>query len=109
MIDGVRPYAEKLVSADFMRRHDKSRAFESAELWAYSKSEYLRLMEAVRSAALKLLRELSDEDLSAAGPEFMRSYAPTVGSVFTSIGGHEFMHAGQIAVIRRKLNKPVVI
>ena len=66
-------------------------------------------MELVRFATLNLLRELSDEDLAAAGPEFTRKYAPTVGSVFSSISGHELMHAGQIAVIRRKLGKPVVI
>jgi hypothetical protein len=109
MIEGIRPQAQKLVSADFARRHDKSRAFEPAELWAVSKSEYLSLMELVRSATLNLLEELSEEELSAAGPEFTRKYALTVGSVFTSISGHELMHAGQIAVIRRKLGKPVVI
>lgn len=109
MIEGIRPHAEKLVSGDFASRHDKSRAFEPAELWAVSKSEYLRRMELVRSATLSLLRELSEDDLSAAGPGFMRSYAPTVGSVFTSVGSHELMHAGQIAVIRKKLGKPVVI
>ncbi len=109
MIEGIRPQAQQLVARDFARRHDKSRAFESADLWEVSKSEYLTLMELVRSATLNLLRELSEDELSAAGPEFMRKYAPTVGSVFTSIGSHELMHAGQIAVIRRKLGKPVVI
>lgn len=109
MIGGVRPQAERLVSAEFVERHDKSRAFEPVELWAYSKGEYLRLMEVVRSASLSVLRELSEEELSAPGPEFMRSYAPTVSSVFNSIGAHELMHAGQIAVIRRRLDKPVVI
>lgn len=109
MIGGIRPQAQTLLSGDFARRHDKSRAFEPAEQWAVSKSEYLRLMELVRSATLSLLRELSEEDLSAAGPEFTRKYAPMVGSVFASIGSHELMHAGQIAVIRRKLGKPVVI
>jgi hypothetical protein len=109
MIGGIRPQAQKLVSDDFTRRHDKSRAFEPSELWVVPKGEYLRLMELVRFATLNLLRELSDEDLAAAGPEFTRKYAPTVGSVFSSISGHELMHAGQIAVIRRKLGKPVVI
>ncbi len=109
MIDGARPFAHKPIAADFMRRHDKSRAFEPADSWAGSKSEYLGLLEVVRSATLNLLRELSEEELSAAGPEFTRSYAPTVGSVFSSIGAHELMHAGQIAVIRRKLDKAVVI
>lgn len=109
MIEGVRPRAEKLVAPDFAQRHDKSRAFEPAEGWATSKHEYIKLMQDVRAATLSLLRELSDQDLAGPGPEFMRSYAPTVSSVFTSIGGHELMHAGQIAVIRRKLGKPVVI
>jgi hypothetical protein len=66
-------------------------------------------MEVVRRATLNLLQALSEEEIFAPGPEFTRGYAPTVSAVFNAIGAHELMHAGQIAVIRRKLQKVVVI
>jgi hypothetical protein len=71
--------------------------------------EYLTLMASVREATRSLLPQFTAEQLDAPGPEAMRSYAPTIGSVFLMIGSHEIMHSGQIAVVRRKLGKAVVI
>ena len=58
---------------------------------------------------LEALASFSADALSAPAPEAMRSYAPHVGSIFSMVAGHELMHTGQIAVIRRFLGKPVVI
>ena len=49
---------------------------------------------------------MSDADFDQPGPEPMRAYCPTVGSVFTLQGTHWMMHAGQWAIVRRKLGKP---
>jgi hypothetical protein len=74
-----------------------------------SKSTYEALMRSLRAATVATLEGCGEEQLSLAGPEAMRGYAPTVGSVLCMIGTHELMHSGQIAVLRRKLGKPVVI
>jgi uncharacterized damage-inducible protein DinB len=71
-----------------------------------SKAELLRVFEQQRAAALKVLERQSDADLAQPSPESMRSYAPTVGHVFTLHGSHWLMHAGQWAVIRRQLGRP---
>ena len=55
------------------------------------------------------LAALPDEKLDAPGPERMRPNFPTVGDLFTLIATHPLMHAGQFAVVRRQLGKPVVI
>lgn len=109
MIKGIQPQIPELVTPDFSEMHDKANAFLPGPQRFAPKSEYVRLMGVVRSTTIGVLESFPEETLSKPGPEFMRSYAPTVGSVFTSIGSHELMHAGQIAVIRRKLGKPVVI
>jgi uncharacterized damage-inducible protein DinB len=39
----------------------------------------------------------------------MKDFAPTHGAVLSLIANHPMMHAGQIATLRRRLGKPVVI
>jgi hypothetical protein len=63
----------------------------------------------VRAATLSALDAASDVDFDKPGPESMRDYAPTLGSVFVMIGTHEIMHAGQYVPVRRKLGKPIVM
>jgi hypothetical protein len=74
-----------------------------------SKAQYIELRTAQRERTLMLVRDISDSELALPGPEKMRSYAPTKGTVLLAIGTHEMMHAGQMAVVRRLLSKPVVI
>lgn len=74
-----------------------------------SKDEYLGLMTQMHDAACAAIETMSESDLDAPGPENLRNFFPTVGSILFMAGGHELMHAGQIAAIRRKLGKPVVI
>jgi hypothetical protein len=109
MIDGVRAAAAPELPEGFAQRHSKEAGSDDRAEHFLSKAEYLRLMTQVREVTLSLLGEYSAEQLDAPGPEALRSYAPTIGSVFLMIGSHEIMHSGQIAVVRRSLNKPVVI
>ena len=55
------------------------------------------------AAALAALATLSDDELDRESPEAMRGYAPTVGAVFTLLGSHWLMHAGQWIPVRREL------
>lgn len=109
MLRGVSPGSHMPISEECISRHEKARASSDSPSDFYTKSEYLALMNEQREVTLRVLDGLLMEALSQPAPEFVRSYAPYVGSVFLAIGSHELMHAGQIAVTRRKLLKPVVI
>ena len=68
-----------------------------------------RSMPARNRMRMSLDRKVDEAGLDEPSPEKMRSFFPTVGSVLMMAGSHEMMHTGQIAAIRRKLGKPVVI
>lgn len=72
----------------------------------HTKDVYLKAAADQRTAALKVLDALTDADLDKEAPEAVRSYAPKVVDLFNLHGVHWLMHAGQWAVIRRKLGKP---
>ncbi|MCG3127574.1 MAG: hypothetical protein CHACPFDD_02439 [Phycisphaerae bacterium] len=75
----------------------------------HRKSDYLALLEAARTATCAAIDATPDADFAKPAPPEMRSYAPTVGDIFTLIGMHDTMHAGQWVALRRKLGKPVLI
>lgn len=109
MVRAIRPACACELPADFVAKHDKAAAVKSQLSDFCPKEVYLSLMEKVRDATFAALEEVPHDELSKPGPESMRSYAPTIGSVFLAIANHEMMHSGQIAVLRRVLGKPVVI
>ncbi len=71
----------------------------------HKKDEYLKLMGQQREAALKKLASLSEADLDQPGPEPFRDYIPKIADLFSIQGSHLLMHAGQWAVVRRKLGR----
>jgi hypothetical protein len=75
----------------------------------YTKDRYVDLRTRLRAKTLELIDSIPLNELDAPGPEKMRAYAPTKGAVLLAIGTHEMMHSGQWAVVRRYLNKPVVV
>ncbi|MBS0262033.1 MAG: hypothetical protein JSS02_08745, partial [Planctomycetes bacterium] len=56
--------------------------------------------------ALKKRSSLSAADLDKAPPEKFSSWLKSVGELISMQGSHWMMHAGQWAVVRRKLGKP---
>ena len=93
----------------FVEAHDKSTIDCNDAGRFRTKDEYLALMDQMHEAAIAAIDKTTEAELDASTPEKLRSFFPTVGSVLMMMGGHEMMHAGQIAAIRRKLGKPVVI
>lgn len=73
-----------------------------------SKAELIEQFKKVRAASVEWVKSLKPEDLDKPGPEMIRSFAPTVGSVVLLLNGHAMMHMGQMQVIRRKLGKKVL-
>ncbi len=72
-------------------------------------SELMELNRAQRKVIIELLSGLGDDQLGAASPEHFRAYAPTVGSIFSMLGSHWLMHAGQWVVVRRELGREIMI
>lgn len=108
-MEQVKPGISPKLPAEFAGRHGKDTAGVDDPKKFYTKKEYTDLYNAQRNASLHILETLSDTDLDKPGPESMRSYAPTIGAVMILLGNHELMHAGQVAVLRRKLDKPVLM
>jgi hypothetical protein len=109
LLNGICPGKGPELPPDFAARHSKETTGVNDPQKFCTKKEYLDLLEKVSTASKQALDGLSDADLDAPSPEHFRPRFPTVGSIFTLIATHPMMHAGQIAVARRMLGKPVVI
>ena len=105
-INQVAPDAMPALPEGFRGRHSKETASNDDRSTFCKKAEYLRLMDEQRSGTLSVLAGLSDRDLLEPSPESIRYFGPTVGSVFAGEATHWMMHAGQWAIVRRKLGKP---
>ncbi|MEE9403497.1 MAG: DinB family protein [Algisphaera sp.] len=74
-----------------------------------TKSEYLALMDQVQAATVTAIENTNESDLDAPGPEAMREWCPTVGTLYVLITAHAMMHAGQLVPVRRALGKPILM
>lgn len=91
--------------AGFKEKHTSDTAGSDDRQAFLSKDEYLRLYREQRQATLKALDGLSEADFDRPAPERLRSFIDTVGGVFGMQATHWLMHAGQWAVVRRKLGR----
>ncbi|QGJ68357.1 Hypothetical protein PBC10988_0160 [Planctomycetales bacterium 10988] len=94
------------LSANFQEKHAKDKASENDPAAFYLKDEYIKRMNSQRTGTLNLLKSLSDEQLMGPSPDALHYFGKTVGSIFSGEALHWAMHAGQWAIIRRKLGKP---
>ena len=109
LLNMVAPGAAAELPAGFAENHGKENCGSDDASQFHSKDEYLQLWSKVKEATFSVLDGMSDEDLNQPGPEPMKSFCPTVGSLFVLIGTHPMMHAGQLVPIRRRLEKPIVM
>lgn len=109
LLESICPGRAAQLPAGFAEKHTKETCREDDPGKFCSKADYLELLAQVRAATLAALGDVSDEQLDAPAPEWIREHFPTVGHMFTLIGTHPMMHAGQFAVVRRQLGKPVLI
>lgn len=105
-INQIAPGSMPPLPEGFREHHSKETAASDDRSLFSTKAEYLRLMNEQRTATLKVLDGLSDEELLMPSPESIRYFGPSVGTVFSGESAHWMMHAGQWAVVRRKLGKP---
>ncbi len=92
--------------AGFAEKYSRDGAVHDDPSRFCTKAELMSTYKAQREATLAALAGTSDADWEK--PTGI-SYAPTVGALFSMIGGHWLMHCGQWVIVRRQLNKPVVI
>ncbi|HEY2893057.1 MAG TPA: DinB family protein, partial [Pirellulales bacterium] len=90
----------------FKQKHSKETAGSDNPRDFLTKNEYLKLLNEQRAGTLALLDKLSDEELSQDAPKPLQGFLKRVGDVFSMQSTHPVMHAGQWAIIRRKLGKP---
>ena len=105
LIEMVVPGSMPKLPAGFKEKHSKEKATSDDPQAFCTKAEYLKLLKEQRDGTLAALAKLNDADLSKPAPEPLRSHLKTVGDVFSMQGGHMVMHAGQWAVVRRKLGR----
>lgn len=105
MIGDSCPGSMPALPAGFSEKHMGETASSDNREAFLSKDEYLRLYRQQREATLRALDKLSESELDRPAPERYRSYVETVGGVFAMQAAHWLMHAGQWAVVRRKLGR----
>ena len=109
LLNSVCPGKAAELPAGFAEKHGKEKTTVDDPKQFLTKQEYIDVFTKVREATVAALEGLPDAGLDAPSPEHMRQLFPTVGAMFVLIGSHPMMHAGQFAVVRRKLGKPVLI
>ena len=92
--------------AGFAEKYSRENAMHDDPSKFCTKDELMAAYQAQRDAIIAALAKTGESDWQK---ETGISYAPTVASIFTMIGGHWLMHCGQWVIVRRQLNKPVVI
>lgn len=109
MLEIIRPGASPALPAGFEENHGKEKAGSNDPQLFSTKAEYARLAQAQREATKKVLDEVTESELDDADPKKYPPYAPNMAALLNLIGNHYMMHAGQFAVVRRKLKLPIVM
>ncbi len=109
LLESVAPGQSIELPEGFAEAHSKEQTGNDDPSAFQSKQTYQSLHERVRSATLAALDAYPASDLDNPAPESFRSFCPTMGDMFVLIATHPMMHAGQFAVVRRQLGKPILM
>ena len=66
--------------AGFKEKHNKQTATIDDPKSFYTKDEYLKLYDQVRTGTFKALDSMKETDFDKPGPEKLRNFCPTIGS-----------------------------
>ncbi|BBO32564.1 DinB family protein [Lacipirellula parvula] len=109
LIESVSPGNGFKLPDGFAEAHAKDKCHVDDPAAFLTKQAYIDLYDGARETTKRVLRELPPERLEDPSPERLRKFVPTVAAMFGLLGAHPLLHAGQFAVVRRKLGKPVVL
>jgi hypothetical protein len=108
MMEKVCPGSMPKLPEGFKQQHSIETAASDDPKAFLTKAQYLALFKEQRAATLAALAKMSDEDLDKPTPPPLDKMWKRAGDVFAMQGTHWVMHAGQWAIIRRKLgHKPL--
>ncbi len=106
MMESVRPKSMPELPAGFRAKHKKDTAKSDDPKDFFTKAQYVEAMNQQRAGTLAVLETMSDAELDQPAPESLRSFLKNTSDVFVMQGTHWVMHAGQWAIVRRKLGRP---
>jgi hypothetical protein len=106
MVNAVKPGSMPELPPGFREKHSKETAKSDDPKAFFTKAQYLEAMKKQRTGTLAALEAMSDADFDKEAPQSLRSFLKTVGDVYTMQSTHWLMHAGQWAIVRRKLGRP---
>jgi uncharacterized damage-inducible protein DinB len=106
MVEMVCPGTMPALPDGFADKYTKETSASDDPGAFHTKEQFLAAMDEQRAGTLAALENLSDDDLDAPAPESMKQIAANVGGIFSMQSTHWTMHAGQWAVVRRKLGRP---
>jgi hypothetical protein len=109
LVSAVCPEKGAELPEGFAAAHSKESCGSDDPKQFCSKQEYLDLYAKVRESTVAALESLSDGDFDKPSPEWIRKDFPKLGQYWALVGTHPMMHAGQFAVVRRKLGKPILM
>jgi len=109
LLDAICPGNAAALPEEFGEHHAKENRDSNDVSQFCTRDQYLELLTEMRAATRSALAALPDEELEKPSPEWLRPRFPRVLDVFTLIGAHPLMHAGQFVPLRRAAGKPVVI
>jgi hypothetical protein len=105
LIEAAVPGSMPELPAGFAERHSKEKAASDNPTDFLTKEEYFKVAKDMRAGTLAALDKLSAADFDK--PVFGRvpPFVKRAGDCFVTAGGHWTLHAGQWAVLRRKLGR----
>ena len=109
LLEKAAPGRGTKLPAGFAEAHSKEACKNDDPAKFHGKSTYVDLFDKVRAASLAALDDYAPSDLDNPAPEDIREFCPTMGDLFGLIAAHPLMHAGQFAVVRRQLGKPILM
>ncbi|MDG2221574.1 MAG: DinB family protein [Rubripirellula sp.] len=109
ILDSVAPGKAITLPDGFSEAHTKETCASDVADDFCKKQEYVELYEQIRQATNSALNAATESELAAPAPESFRSFCPTVADVYILMASHPMMHAGQFAVARRKIGKPILM
>lgn len=100
LIDQVAPGKMPPLPEGFAEKYSKDTAGSDNPQDFATKDQLMEVLQQQRAATLAALEETGDADFDK--PTGV-DYAPTVGAMYSLVGSHWLMHAGQWVIVRREL------
>lgn len=104
----IQPDSMPKLPNGFSQQHSKQTAGVDDPDAFMPKGTYLEMLAEHRRAVNRLIQTLDYNTLVSPAPDSFRDAVTTIADLLHLTADHEILHAGQISVVRRALDMPVV-